>query len=935
MKLSVMFKKLKNFARTEQVRDAQLASADIETSSTDQELEAMSTARVTGSAQVADRDRNAEPSDEGKSLALAEHVEDTWSTSSEGCEVSVMARPLQSDIKFEAPFNAESPLGCLGRFQIKDRLGSGLHGRVFRAFDPELNREVAIKVINPTHHTTQSILAAEARRTSTSHPNLVHIYEVASVKVAQAEVHFMVLDLIKGATLNARMAESVSVTQAVEWIKQIARALTAMHRRGISHLDVQPKNVMIRDLDNQAVVIDVGLERETLSDGSVRAIGGTLAYCSPEQCVGQHVDHRSDVFSLGILMYRLLSSHMPFRGNRERMIWEITQLDPTLMRDHNARVSKTLQGIVFKCLQKLPEHRYQTADELLEDIRCWQQNLPTSARDVSVVDRAGLLLLRHRIATLLVSFLLVLSTLSALYGVHLNSERQRTANALHDTRLLLNKNVRAAVDFRDRAAGLDHRLLLDVEPYYRKVLQDTSDVNHRLADVAEANLQLAFLLWGCSQSQESHKFLEVAEKQFEKLGEKDNPTEDELRLLSVFHMDRVFLHKNLGLPMLAEAELESYCRALEWAQQLKNRNPSSATNCLQLAHAHINMAAALQLQNQFPSARDYRQQGIELLRDLASKDETLRSQLAEVLQNQAALLTMLGLQQDADGCSAEARTLWSSLRQIDQYSVVRCDRLLADGEELVKHKSIHEADRTMREALDVCLLILQRPQSSTASLQAWVDRTLNVCHQLTILDTEHRDAQLDYRSTLTAVDQLHAQLESNILSTQLDSESLFKMKYQLAQTKGLRIAIGRTHSLPILSDLESITLHWSDLFGGAENRVQLGREYALNNQVDRALAMLQSLQESDTEPAELKFDMACVYSLCAESLAGQASHDSDTQSQAKQLARRAINLLRSDQVVELIRGVDFNGQLAGDLRWIATNYPSEVKEIIVLAASRP
>lgn len=219
MKSPALFKRFKTLLRNTSHRSRRAASAEVDTSSTDHTP--TSTAQFTGAVQVTGSGEIAGHVASESRDPASEKVESTCSTSADGCEVIVTAPQMQKELKFNAPFSAEFPLGCLGRFQIKERLGNGLHGRVFRAFDPGLDREVAIKVINPTHQATELALIAEARRTSTSHPNLVHIHEVRCVTVDEVDVHFLVLDLIKGSTLNEKMSQPISVSQAIEWIDRM------------------------------------------------------------------------------------------------------------------------------------------------------------------------------------------------------------------------------------------------------------------------------------------------------------------------------------------------------------------------------------------------------------------------------------------------------------------------------------------------------------------------------------------------------------------------------------------------------------------------------------------------------------------------------------------------------------------------------------------
>lgn len=285
----------------------------------------------------------------------------------------------------------------LGAYSVISVLGVGGMGEVYLARDARLERKVALKLLPPQYTQDAARIKRferEARAASAlSHPNIITIYEIGQIE----DKHFIAAEYVDGRTLRELLSEGrVAMTDAIEIAIQIASALSAAHEAGIIHRDIKPENVMLRR-DGYVKVLDFGLVKLTErrnSFGQTNATEGDLArtnpgtvlgtarYMSPEQALGQDVDHRSDIFSLGTVFYELLTSVLPFKGDRTAAILDaivhhievpITQVRPDLTPE--------LERIVARALEKDRELRYQTANDLRADLKRLQRSLDSGATD--------------------------------------------------------------------------------------------------------------------------------------------------------------------------------------------------------------------------------------------------------------------------------------------------------------------------------------------------------------------------------------------------------------------------------------------------------------------------------------------------------------------------------------------------------------------------
>ncbi|MEK6333756.1 MAG: tetratricopeptide repeat protein [Acidobacteriota bacterium] len=291
----------------------------------------------------------------------------------------------------------------VSHYRILEKLGEGGMGVVYIAEDTVLGRRVAIKTLTakrtPDYDHFHSRFLREARAVSAlSHPHIATIYDYGETDEGQP---YIVMELVKGQTLNELMLkENLTIPRAIEVIRQVAEALAEAHRQGIIHRDIKPSNVAINERGS-VKVLDFGLakqvdlgplsaedpERQTLLHTKTRegVIVGTPMYLSPEQALGDDIDARSDLFTLGGLLYECVAGHPPFVGKSPvEICTKIIRDDPPPPSQFNPNVSRELDRITLKALAKKPGARFQTADEMAEALASAQADVLTHASDRTV-----------------------------------------------------------------------------------------------------------------------------------------------------------------------------------------------------------------------------------------------------------------------------------------------------------------------------------------------------------------------------------------------------------------------------------------------------------------------------------------------------------------------------------------------------------------------
>src|SRR5580704_4230477 len=266
----------------------------------------------------------------------------------------------------------------IGHYRVLEKIGSGAMGEVFRARDERLGRDVALKLIRPgssdnPDHLRRFELEARAAA-ALNHPNIVAIYDVGFDDGSP----YIVCELLQGKTLRKRLAEgALPVRVAIDYALQIVQGLAAAHDRRIVHRDLKPENLFVTS-EGRIKILDFGVaklqpspeksgrsveELTTVTKNGVMV--GTVAYMSPEQLRAKPVDHRSDIFSVGAILYEMLTGRRAFRGESEvDTITAVLLQNPPEIDLEKVRVPESVSQIVRHCLQKEPENRFQSARDL-------------------------------------------------------------------------------------------------------------------------------------------------------------------------------------------------------------------------------------------------------------------------------------------------------------------------------------------------------------------------------------------------------------------------------------------------------------------------------------------------------------------------------------------------------------------------------------------
>jgi tetratricopeptide (TPR) repeat protein len=262
------------------------------------------------------------------------------------------------------------------RYAIVKILGEGGMGAVYRARDIELDREIALKVIRPELANNPEILQRFKQELILARQitdrNIIRIFDLGEA----GKIKFITMEYVEGESLHhiLRQRGKLDVAEAVEIIEQVASGLAAAHREGIIHRDLKPSNIM-RDRNGRVVVMDFGLARTFSGDGMTRtgAMLGTIEYMSPEQAEGRDLNASSDIFTLGLIFYELLSGGTPFHAESAiaSLLMRARQRATPLV-EVDKKIPGVLSNIVSKCLEKDPAHRYRSAEGLLADLRAWQ-----------------------------------------------------------------------------------------------------------------------------------------------------------------------------------------------------------------------------------------------------------------------------------------------------------------------------------------------------------------------------------------------------------------------------------------------------------------------------------------------------------------------------------------------------------------------------------